>query len=432
MKISELNLINLNSKLKYTDDCLIPDEINLSLEEACDFNKRIIKPSNINKLIKLSLFLELPELNQFILNNTLPTDEIYNLDNEYKDIVNLPKFMIDINDSVNKNNYYLITRNHKPRYFDLCVRSVELNLVKWLEWAYQNKYGWHDGQIINHLSNIAAINNSLDCIKFLYNSLGVEMKWDSTTCKYAASNGNIELLKFLHENGCSWDWRTCKYAAQSGELKCLEYAHCNGCECKESASYAAIKYNRMECLYYLEKNNCPFIYNSGEVAAKNNRLDCLKYILSKNLFAEKDLAAKILLNNSSNDFRKKYFEPMLKNICYACIKNGHFDCFKYIFEKYDINLNFKSELLNDYKDINFLKYLHDQKLINDDSLSYLLSSSKSKDFEFIIYFVDNELPGYGRFLSEHFLNKINKRIKWGYHDFNIFLKSNYFRNKLDI
>ena len=71
-------------------------------------------------------------------------------------------------------------------------------------------------------------------------------------------------------------------------------------------------------------------------------------------------------------------------------------------------------------------------MIIDDSLSYLLSSSRSKDFEFIIYFVDNKLPGYDRFLSEHFLNKINKRIRWGGDEFKIFLKSSYFGSRLEI
>jgi len=432
MKISKLNLIDLDSKLKYTDNCNIPNEINLSIKELEEFNNRIINPLNINKIIKLCLFLKVSDINNFILKNIVATENIYNIDEEYQDLINLPKFMIDKNDSLNKNDYYLRTKNHKPRYFDLCVRSVELDLVKWLEWGHKNNYGWHDGQIINHLCNIAAINNSLNCIKYLYNSLGVDIKWDSSTSKYAASYGNLDFLKYLHKNGCSWDWRTCKHAAEAGHLNCLKYAHSNGCECKENCSYYAIKYGNLDCLYYLEENNCPFIYNSGEVAAKYNKLECLKYILSKKLFVEKDLAAKILLDNSFDDFRKKYFDPMLKIICYTCIEKGHLECFKYIYENYDIKLNFKSELLGESRNIEFLKFLYENNMIIDDSLSYLLSSSRSKDFEFIIYFVDNKLPGYDRFLSEHFLNKISKRIRWGGDEFKIFLKSSYFGSRLEI
>ena len=42
MKLSELNLIDLNNKLKYTDNCNIPDEINLSIKELEEFNNRVI------------------------------------------------------------------------------------------------------------------------------------------------------------------------------------------------------------------------------------------------------------------------------------------------------------------------------------------------------------------------------------------------------
>ena len=32
-------------------------------------------------------------------------------------------------------------------------------------------------------------------------------------CAEMAQNGNLELLQFLHENGCPWDVRTCSWAA---------------------------------------------------------------------------------------------------------------------------------------------------------------------------------------------------------------------------
>ena len=44
-----------------------------------------------------------------------------------------------------------------------------------------------------------------------------------------AYHGNLEFLKYLHENGCPWDKSTCEFAAKSGHLDCLKYAHENGC-----------------------------------------------------------------------------------------------------------------------------------------------------------------------------------------------------------
>ena len=46
-------------------------------------------------------------------------------------------------------------------------------------------------------------------------------------CAEMARNGNMELLIFLHENGCPWDIRTCSLAAEFGHLECLKYAHEN-------------------------------------------------------------------------------------------------------------------------------------------------------------------------------------------------------------
>ena len=49
-------------------------------------------------------------------------------------------------------------------------------------------------------------------------------------CAEMAQNGNLELLQFLHENGCPWDVRYLFLnAARNGHLECLKYAHENGC-----------------------------------------------------------------------------------------------------------------------------------------------------------------------------------------------------------
>ena len=49
------------------------------------------------------------------------------------------------------------------------------------------------------------------------------------TCKNAAKNGHLEVLKWARENGCPWDWRTCTYAALNGHLEVLKWARENGC-----------------------------------------------------------------------------------------------------------------------------------------------------------------------------------------------------------
>lgn len=428
MKIKKLNLTDLD--IKINDDNIIPKNIGLSETDIKDFNNRQFHPNNINKIIELCIYLNMNNISEFILKNTQPTEEPYVLTTENKEIVKLPKFMYDSSYSQNKNNYYFRTNNYKPKYYDLCVRSIENNLVKWLDWGCKNNYGWFNGQIIEHLCNIAAINNSLESLKYLYENFNDKQLWGTTTTRYAASYGNIDILKYLHKNGCPWDWKTCKYAVETDCLECLEYAHKNGCLWNEDVMNTAIQYGSINCIKYLDLNNCPTEYNSVIVAARFGKVEVLKYIVSRNLFVEKDLAAKILFENDKTDFEEKYLKPMLISIAKKSIEKGHLDCLKEIYDNFDIDLNISTKLLLNVRDIELLDYLNKHDLINDDALSYQLSSSCSKDFEYIVYYVDNKLPGYEKFLSESFVNKINKRLNWGNNNFDIFLKSKYFKEKI--
>ena len=48
-------------------------------------------------------------------------------------------------------------------------------------------------------------------------------------CQYAAMNGHLPALKYLHENGCPWDRNTYWYAADRKHWDCLQYAVDNKC-----------------------------------------------------------------------------------------------------------------------------------------------------------------------------------------------------------
>jgi len=53
--------------------------------------------------------------------------------------------------------------------------------------------------------------------------------FNEKTSEWAAKKGHLDVLKFLHENGCSWNEETCKAAAEKGHLDVLKYAWENGC-----------------------------------------------------------------------------------------------------------------------------------------------------------------------------------------------------------
>ena len=55
------------------------------------------------------------------------------------------------------------------------------------------------------------------------------LDWSAGTCQFAAEDGHLPALKYLHENGCPWDSRTCFSAAYYKRWDCLQYAVDNKC-----------------------------------------------------------------------------------------------------------------------------------------------------------------------------------------------------------
>ena len=429
MKVKDLNLENIKWNLTKKN---IPKKLNISQETFDDFNNRKITPCNINKIIKICVYIKIDNLEKFILDNSLPTDDNYIISDEYKEIIKLPNFMESDSYLENKNSYYMRTQNYKPKYYNLCVKAVEKDMIQWLKWGSVNNYGWFNGSIINHLINISIINNSTKTLIYLSETFDGSYKLDLMSIRYAASYGHLDILRYLIKNKFQYDWKACKYAVEGGHVECLKFLHEIGCKLNDSISTHAIKYGNLECIKYLYQNNCPFVYDSIILAVRYERLSILKYILSNNLFIDRDLAAKILFNNNKKDYEDNYFYPMLILICKESIQVGNLECLKEIYENYNVNLIISSSILQNTRNIKLLQYLHKNNLIKDDGLSYFLSSSCSKDFEFIIYFVDNKLPGYEKFLSNNFVEKIKKRLKWGFNNFEIFLESKHYRNKLNL
>ena len=53
-------------------------------------------------------------------------------------------------------------------------------------------------------------------------------------CSSAAYGGQLECLRYAHENGCRWGIGTTGRALSNDHLECLRYARDNGCPCGQS------------------------------------------------------------------------------------------------------------------------------------------------------------------------------------------------------
>ena len=103
----------------------------------------------------------------------------------------------------------------------------------------------------------------------------------------SANNGYLNLMKYLHEFGCSWDEETCWCAALNGHLYCLKYLHENGCSWDEDTCYNAAyggssskqpgersSQDHLDCLKYLHENGCSWRSTTCSAASVGGNLDC--------------------------------------------------------------------------------------------------------------------------------------------------------------
>jgi hypothetical protein len=49
------------------------------------------------------------------------------------------------------------------------------------------------------------------------------LEWDRSTCMQAASYGHLEMLQWMHSQGCPWDYRTTRAAAERGDIAMLAW-----------------------------------------------------------------------------------------------------------------------------------------------------------------------------------------------------------------
>ena len=102
----------------------------------------------------------------------------------------------------------------------------------------------------------ATENGHLECLKYLHEE--AKAPWGSHTAEWAAQNGHLHILEYLVERKCDqFDVSACWFAAMCGHFDCLKYLHETAkAPWDEEAVREARKYNETECVQYLLENNC--------------------------------------------------------------------------------------------------------------------------------------------------------------------------------
>lgn len=115
--------------------------------------------------------------------------------------------------------------------------------------------------------------NNLEVLQFVHKQGCV---WDVRCSTEAARSGNMQTLQYALENGCPAAPNLCTVAA--AHLPCLQYLHTQGHRWNEDTCRAAVISGKVDSLQYLHEQGCPWYSNILWSAVTVGETECVKYI----------------------------------------------------------------------------------------------------------------------------------------------------------
>jgi hypothetical protein len=188
------------------------------------------------------------------------------------------KFLYEVNTETRK----LIKRSPFADDLKLTFEAREMSSISTLEVAWEHyPWGtWGDESRMDeqYFCSGVACTNKLELLKWAREEKNCD--WDEVTIYMAASQGNLEMLKYCVANKCPINEWACTEAARNGHLECLKYLReeAKAPWDRRTAHWAALNGHLHILKYLVERKFDEFTEWACEDAAKNGHLDCLKYL----------------------------------------------------------------------------------------------------------------------------------------------------------
>ena len=158
-----------------------------------------------------------------------------------------------------------------------CREVAETNKLELLKWIREEKKCEWDQDTINAATR--GVRGNLEMVKYC---VAHKCPINEFACANAAENGQLECLKYLHEEAkAPWDWETAAEAAGNGDLHILEYlVERKYDKYSELACADAAKFGHLDCLKYLhETAKAPWSSGAVREAHENDHPECVQYLL---------------------------------------------------------------------------------------------------------------------------------------------------------
>lgn len=100
--------------------------------------------------------------------------------------------------------------------------------------------------------------------------------------------GKLDVVKYLHTNGCSLNTETSKNAVEGGHFEVVKYLHSNGCPFGNDSMDGAVCGGNIEIMKYLLAEGFEMDGETADVAINSGRMRVIKFMIENGYNFDQD------------------------------------------------------------------------------------------------------------------------------------------------
>lgn len=197
-----------------------------------------------------------------------------------KELKSLINKKVNINALIKNGNLdtlKLMIEQHTDKYGQFMLYAIEHLQWHIVEWLSGLKV--HLNICEKYTPYITLVtHNKLDLMKMLYNA--GYTRFDDMTFSFAIQSGNIEMLEWLYDNGCTLDGDTFNAAIRDGNFDVMEWLKNKQCpqygDCYNVAAMKGIEY-----LEWLYNNGCRLDSDIFSEAIRDGNFELMEWLKDK-------------------------------------------------------------------------------------------------------------------------------------------------------